>query len=109
MMTNEILKEQFNNLVQQTLQDKDESAKNQDFLQNNNVIEKKFILILYTTTKIKARISLSNIAYNSVNDLTTLNRNFCFDVYVLVTKNLNPLSLEREITDQSKNESTYML
>ena len=36
MMTNEILKEQFNNLVQQTLQDKDESAKNQDFLQNNN-------------------------------------------------------------------------
>ena len=109
MMTNEILKEQFNNLVQQTLQDKDESAKNQDFLQNNNVIEKKFILRLYTTTKIKARISLSNIAYNSVNDLTTLNRNFCFDVYVLVTKNLNPLSLEREITDQSKNESTYML
>ena len=109
MMTNEILKEQFNNLVQQTLQDKDESAKNQDFLQNNNVIEKKFILRLYTTTKIKARISLSNIACNSVNDLTTLNRNFCFDVYVLVTKNLNPLSLEREITDQSKNESTYML
>ena len=109
MMTNEILKEQFNNLVQQTLQDKDESAKNQDFLQNNNVIEKKFILRLYTTTKIKARISLSNIAYNSVNDLTTLNRNFCFDLYVLVTKNLNPLSLEREITDQSKNESTYML
>ena len=109
MMTNEILKEQFNNLVQQMLQDKDESAKNQDFLQNNNVIEKKFILRLYTTTKIKARISLSNIAYNSVNDLTTLNRNFCFDVYVLVTKNLNPLSLEREITDQSKNESTYML
>ena len=109
MMTNEILKEQFNNLVQQTLQDKDESAKNQDFLQNNNVIEKKFILRLYTTTKIKARISLSNIAYNSVNDLTTLNRNFCFDVYVLVTKNLNPLSLEREITDQSKNEATYML
>ena len=109
MMTNEILKEQFNNLVQQTLQDKDESAKNQDFLQNNNVIEKKFILRLYTTTKIKARISLSNIAYNSVNDLTTLNRNFCFDVHVLVTKNLNPLSLEREITDQSKNESTYML
>ena len=109
MMTNEILKEQFNNLVQQTLQDKDESAKDQDFLQNNNVIEKKFILRLYTTTKIKARISLSNIAYNSVNDLTTLNRNFCFDVYVLVTKNLNPLSLEREITDQSKNEATYML
>ena len=109
MMTNEILKEQFNNLVQQTLQDKDESAKNQDFLQNNNVIEKKFILRLYTTTKIKARISLSNIAYNSANDLTTLNRNFCFDVYVLVTKNLNPVSLEREITDQSKNEATYML
>ena len=41
MMTDELLKKQFKNLVQQTLQDKYESAKNQDFLQNNNVIEKK--------------------------------------------------------------------
>ena len=110
MMTDEILKEQSNNLVhQQTLEDKDESAKNQDFLQNNNVVEEKVVLRLYTTTRIKARISLSNIAYNSVNDLTILNRNFFFDSYVLVTKNLNPLSMERKITDQSKHGATYMI
>ena len=43
MMTDKLLNEQFSNLVQQTLQheDEDESAKKQDFLQINNVVEKK--------------------------------------------------------------------
>ena len=79
MTTDELLKKQFNNLVQQTLQDKYESAKNQDFLQNNNVIEKKVTLKLYTTTRIKARNFLSNIAYKSVNDQDIFDRNFCFE------------------------------
>ena len=40
MMTDELLKEQFNNLVQQTLQNEDKSS-DQDFLQNNNANEQK--------------------------------------------------------------------
>ena len=84
MRTDDLLKEQFNNLVQQSLKP-------------------------YTTTIIKARNFLSNIAYNSVNDQDILNRNFCFDTYVLVTKNLNLFSLERKINDQSKHEANYML
>lgn len=36
------LNDQFNELIQTTLyKDQDESAKNQDFFQNNNAIEKK--------------------------------------------------------------------
>ena len=41
MMRGKLLKEQFNNLVQQKLREEDESAKKQNFLQNNNAIEKK--------------------------------------------------------------------
>ena len=54
MRTDDLLKEQFNNLVQQCLKP-------------------------YTTTIIKARNFLSNIAYKSVNDQDILNRNFYFD------------------------------
>ena len=35
------------------MQEEDESAKNQDFLQNNYAVEKKVILIPCTTTRIK--------------------------------------------------------
>ena len=76
MRTDDLLKEQFNNLVQQSLKP-------------------------YTTTITKARSFLSNIAYNSVNDQDILNRNFCFDTYVLVTKNLNLFSLERKSTTKA--------
>ena len=40
-MTDEILKEQFNNLVQQTIQEENESAKSPNFFQDNNAIVKK--------------------------------------------------------------------
>ena len=49
----------------------------------------------YTTTKIKAR--------------NFYNRNFVFDIYVLLTENLNPFSLKRKITDQNKYEVIYMV
>ena len=35
-------------------------------------------------------------------------KNFCFDTYVLITKNMNLFSLERKISDQSKCEMIYM-
>ena len=40
MIRDNLLKEQFSNLVQQIFQDENESAKHQDFLQNNNAVEK---------------------------------------------------------------------
>ena len=42
--------------------DMDESAKSQDFFQDNNAIKVK-----YTTTRIKSRNVLSNIAYIGIN------------------------------------------
>ena len=72
-------------------------------------LKQKVILKLYSATGIKARNFLSNIAYNSVNDQDIFDRNFCFDTYVLLTKNLSPFSSVRKIIDQSKHEAIHML
>ena len=37
------------------------------------------------------------------------NKNFIFDVYLLLTKNLNPFSLDRKLADKTKHEIIYML
>ena len=108
MMTDEILKEKFNNLMQKTLQEEnDVSAKNHDFSQDNNAVVKKNKLKLYTSIKLK--FFLSNIAYKSVNNNDIFDRNFCFDTCILVAKNLNPFSLGKKSTDQNKHDSIYML
>ena len=78
----------------------DESAKSQDFFRDNNTIGKK-----YTTTRIKSRNLLSNIAYVRINKEDYYNKNVIFDVYLLLTKNLNPFSL----ADKTKYEMIYML
>ena len=82
----------------------DESAKSQDFFQDNNPIGKR-----YTTTRIKSRNVLSNIAYVGINKEDFYNENFIFDVYLLVTKTLNPFSLDRKLADKNKHEMIYML
>ena len=110
----------FNNLVTATLQaenqqikietndtnekiiDMEESAKSQDFFQNNNAIKVK-----YTTTRIKSRNFLSNIAYVGINKGDYYNKSFVFDVYI--AKILNPFSLDRKLADKTKHEMIYML
>ena len=37
------------------------------------------------------------------------NKNFVSDVYLLLTRNLNPLSLDRKLADKAKHEIIYML
>ena len=70
----------------------DESAKNQDFFQDNNAT----VGTRYTTTRIKSRNFLSIIAYVGINKEEYYNKNFIFDVYLLVTKNLNLFLLDRQ-------------
>ena len=48
----------------------------------------------YTTTRIKTRSYLSNVAFNGVVQEDPYNRNFVFDISVLITKNLNHFSLK---------------
>ena len=40
---------------------------------------------------------------------TLSRKNFCFDMYVLKTKYINPFSLECKINDQVKHEMIYIL
>ena len=83
----------------------DESAKSQDFFQNDKDKKER----RYATTRIKSRNFLSNIAYVGINREDFYSENFIFDVYLLITKNLNPFSLDRKLTDKNKHEMLYML
>ena len=76
-------KEQLNNSTydDENLQVIDGSAKSQDFVQDNNTLGKR-----YTTTRIKSRNFLSNIAYVGINKEDYYNENFLFDVLCLLPK-----------------------
>ena len=106
------LGEQFNKLVEvaitveqtqpdpsKNLQVVHELAKSQDFFQDNKAIGKK-----YTTTRIKLRNFLPNIGYFGISKEDYYNENFFFDVYLLLTKNLNPFSLDAKLADKTKHE-----
>ena len=118
-MTTFSINDQFNELVKVTLSEKqaltknsdsikqemtDGSAKRPNFFQDNKPSERK-----YTTTRIKSRNFLSNISYVRINKEDFYNENLIFDVYLLVTKNLNPFSLDRKLNDKNKHKMIYML
>ena len=116
-----IFSQNLNSLVEETLKEEkkeiktdtktgtekimnmDDSAKSQDFFQNN-----KSTKVKYTTTRIKSRNFLSNIAYVGVNKEDYYNKNFIPDIYLVLTKNLNPFSLGRKLADKTKHEMIYM-
>ena len=81
------------------------SAKSQDFFHDNSAtIGKRYI-----TTRVKSINFLSNIAYVGINKEYCHNESFIFDVYLLMTKNLNPFSLDRKLADKTTHEMIYML
>ena len=106
--------EQFDELVRNSVrettdkqpakQQQEHTGCGRDFFQDNNPLGKK-----YTTTGIKSRKFLSNIAYVGINKKDFYNENSIFDVYLLVRKNLNPFSLDRKSADKNKHEMIYML
>ena len=71
--------------------------KSQDFFQDNNTVA---IGKRYTTTRIKSRNFLSDISYVGINKEDCYNENFIVDVYLLMTKNLNPFLLDRKLVDK---------
>ena len=62
----------------------------------------------YNSSSINSRNFLPNISYNGVRKEDLYERNFVFDVYVLVTKNMNPFSLERKVLHPKYREKIYM-
>ena len=73
---------------------KDESEKSPNFFQDNNAIKKN--TKPYMTTKIKSRNFLSNISYVGFNKENFYNQSFVFDIYAMMTKNLNSFLLDRK-------------
>ena len=63
----------------------------------------------YTNSRIKTRNFLSNISYTGVRSEDFVDNNFTFDTITLLTKNINPFSLERKIVDVKNREIIYML
>ena len=84
----------------------DESAKSQDFFEDDNTVA---IGKRYTTTRIKSRSFLSNISYVTINKRDYYNESFIVDVYLIITKNVNPFSLDRKLADKNKHKMIYML
>ena len=73
---------------------KDESEKSPNFFQDNNAIKKN--TKPYMTTKIKSRNFLSNISYVGFNKEKFYNQSSVFDIYAMMTKNLNSFLLDRK-------------
>ena len=63
----------------------------------------------YTSSRIKTRNFLSNISYTGVKSEDFVDNNFTFDTITLLTKNINPFSLERKIVDAKNRHVIYML
>ena len=63
----------------------------------------------YTSSRIKTRNFLSNISYTGVRNEDLVHNNFTFDMITLLTKNINPFSLEHKIADVKNKEIIYML
>lgn len=77
----------------------DESAKSPNFFPDNNNSSVEKNEKKYTTAKIKSRNFLSNLSYAGINQEDFYNEKFILDVYLLVTKNLNPLLLDIKLND----------
>ena len=86
----------------------EESAKSPDFFQSNKPSNKRTGR-KYTTTRVKSRNFLSNISYVGINKEDFYNQNFTFNIYLLMTKNLNPFLLDRKLNDSNKHEMMYMV
>ena len=104
------LNDQFNELVkvklekkQALMDDKNEIRSNERISKkpnffhdnnNSNKLEQK-----YTVTRIKSRNFVSNIPYIGINKTEFYNEIFILNVYLLLTKNVNPFSLDRKLND----------
>ena len=58
----------------------------------------------YNATRIKSRNFFSNISYNGFKEEDLFDKNFVFDVCKLITKSINPFSLERKIYNAKNRE-----
>ena len=83
----------------------EEKQPEQDIFSDNIAIRikkktKRPLVKPYNITRIKARNFLTNISYNAATEDDSFNKNFVFDVYVLLSENLNSffISIQKQNT-----------
>ena len=91
-----------------------ENQLNQYFSQDNNDVKKKKkaaarVLARKRTTKIKARIFLTNIAYRRYKIFDFNNGNFFIGVYSFLLQNLCPLMIDRKFDNENDRQWVKML
>ena len=93
------LQSNLNSLIENTLEEDQKMEEDLNFFisdkhcqQKKNYVTKK--IKQGNRTRIKSRNFLSNISNNGVEEKDLFDRNYIFDIYTLVTKNINPFSLE---------------
>ena len=97
------LKEKMNQLTEETIM-KEKQPEQDFFCDDNDFLKKKNRkrppVKPHNITRIKAWQFLTNISYYTVGEDDLFNRNFVFNVFVLLSKNLNPFSIERKIQEK---------
>ena len=98
------------NLTEEVLEkSQDFSQQTENKIVNRHKIRYTATRIKYSPTRIKFRNFLSNISFTGLDKNEFYNESFILDVYVLIVKNLNPFSLNRNVSDKTKHEMVYML
>ena len=102
------LQSNLNSLIENTLQENQKMEEDLNFFLSNKYCQPKKICgekdkaVQHNQDKIlKLFIQLF---YNGVKEEDLFDRNLVFDVYTLITKNINPFSLERKIYDVKNRE-----
>ena len=101
LKANEILKNSVIEIEQKSERDHDFSWDDEPTQKQETEMRKnlKRRIKSYTSSRIKTRNFLINIAYTGVKSKDFVDNNFTFDTITLITKNIDPFSLERKITD----------
>ena len=89
---------------------------NQDFSQEDNDVKKKkkaaaraLARKRYSTTKVRARNFLTNIAYRIYKKSDSNYGNFVIDVYSFQLQNLNPLMIDRKFDNENDRQCVKMM
>ena len=104
-MTEETFKEKvqkMNELIKNTVIEMEQKLEKEESVMAKHL---KRRIKPYMRSRIKTRNVLSNISYTGVKREDFADNNFTFDTITLLTKNINPFSLDRKIVD----DIIYML
>ena len=92
----------------QTFTAENESQQDQNSSQDNNVIESNQ-RATYSSTKVKARNLLTNVAYRRYKDSDFQKTNFVVDILSFMVYNCNPTNLEIKLETEKEREMVKFL